>query len=290
MTQWSGSEIEQIAPNLVASIGRPDFYKSVSSLVRLDISAPAVSAYLLARGKSPKMRFQSMPAVSVRRRSVPMNAFETWAYALDPVYNAFISGADGGAFSLAELLPENFEETDFFQEFYSKAYASDEISLFTRLSPDKAIAFYFVREVGAVPFTHADLDYVRTLAPTLLQCAILHEQLLQADVPPARFSAQWRLALDTFGTSVLTLREQQIAQLTLLGMTAEDAAQQFDLATGTVKNHRKAIYRKLRITSLGELMALFLQTAAYANGHDDPLELCPAQSLGMAPFSNRLGR
>jgi DNA-binding CsgD family transcriptional regulator len=48
----------------------------------------------------------------------------------------------------------------------------------------------------------------------------------------------------------------------LQGHSSKSIARQIGIAPGTVKLHRKAIYRKLGITSQSELFASFLQTLA----------------------------
>jgi DNA-binding CsgD family transcriptional regulator len=56
--------------------------------------------------------------------------------------------------------------------------------------------------------------------------------------------------------AALTQRELQVTELLLDGCGSEAIARRLDISCYTVKDHRKQIYRKLGIGSLGELFAL----------------------------------
>lgn len=269
-----------VLSNTVASADRPDFYGRLASQVRSGLRAPGVSAYLLRRGERPLLRLQSMPPKAIRQRQVELDAFQRWAYALDPLYQVFLAGLKGGLFTLRELVPEGLESTEFFTAFYKKIYATDEIALLAHLPDGSALAIYFVRSLDLGPFLPAEIDQVRAIAPILIETARLHERLRAAPVTPVAVTVRLQDALDMFGASVLTRRERQITRLTIMGVSAQETGARLDIAVGTVKNHRKAIYHKLGVDSLGGLITLFLRSASYADGRSDPLELCPASAGG----------
>ena len=56
----------------------------------------------------------------------------------------------------------------------------------------------------------------------------------------------------------LTTREREVVRFMLLGHSSKSIAHGLDIAVGTVKNHRKSIYRKLAIRSQSALFARFL--------------------------------
>ncbi|MCZ8335397.1 MAG: LuxR C-terminal-related transcriptional regulator [Rhodobacteraceae bacterium] len=267
-TAWS------LAPQLIRSIDRPDFYASVANTIRTRISTRAVSAYVLSPDHPPEMRLQSIPALTLERRVLPLNAFQDWAYAYDPFYRHIVRSSQHGTFALSEVLTDDAESEIFRREFYHKVEGMDEIGVLVPLGQKRTLALYFVRPQGTRHFTQSEVGLVKDLTPILNECVALHESLRGKQVSPAGFNAQWRRALEHFGRSVVTGREHQVLQMTLLGQTAQETADLTGLALGTVKNHRKAIYRKLGVQSLSELMAVFLRTAGFANGRDDPLESC----------------
>jgi DNA-binding CsgD family transcriptional regulator len=58
--------------------------------------------------------------------------------------------------------------------------------------------------------------------------------------------------------SVLSAREREVCALLLAGCSSPAIALRLDISRYTVKDHRKAIFRKLRVGSLAELFALRL--------------------------------
>ena len=57
----------------------------------------------------------------------------------------------------------------------------------------------------------------------------------------------------------LTSRERETIALMLKGHSSKSIARCLGIALGTVKNHRKHVYRKLSITSQSVLFARFLR-------------------------------
>jgi DNA-binding CsgD family transcriptional regulator len=267
-TAWS------LAPHLIRSIDRPDFYASVANAIRSQIGTRAVSAYVLSHDRPPEMRLQTIPALALERRVLPLDAFQDWAYAYDPFYRHILRSSQHGTFTLSEVLTEDAETEIFRREFYQKVEGMDEIGVLVPLDQRRTLALYFVRPQGAKQFSDIEIKLVKDLTPILNECVAMHEAIRDRPVSPASFNAQWRRALEYFAKSILSGREHQVMQLTLVGQTAQETADLTGLALGTVKNHRKAIYRKLGVESLSDLMALFLRTAGFANGRDDPLEAC----------------
>ncbi|MTH97204.1 LuxR family transcriptional regulator [Roseibium sp. RKSG952] len=64
--------------------------------------------------------------------------------------------------------------------------------------------------------------------------------------------------VDNLFADQLTQREISICYLALRGFPSTSIAEQLGIAVGTVKNHRKSIYRKLDITTERELFLLLL--------------------------------
>jgi DNA-binding CsgD family transcriptional regulator len=74
-------------------------------------------------------------------------------------------------------------------------------------------------------------------------------------------SAPFARAFERFGKP-LSARERQIVTLVLQGHSTESIARHLDISPGTVKIHRKNIYRKLAISTQAELFAAFLGAIA----------------------------
>lgn len=264
--------------SVVRAVERPDFYERLADAIRPVTRAHGVSAYLLKRDAAPTPRIQIIPDTSLSNRSVPTTAFSDWAYTMDPLYLAYVNGKPAGGYALKDLAPSNFSTCAFYKEFYQKAVAEDEVTILAPLTEEIAIAVYFVRSGGAAPYNVAEINSFKRIAPTIIECVRLHEERAARPVDPSAFARQWDMALATVGASILTPRERDVLRLTLHGHTARETAALLGISEGTAKNYRKKIYKRLGVASFGDLMTLFRHVAPYANGVDDPLDLCPNSS------------
>lgn len=75
------------------------------------------------------------------------------------------------------------------------------------------------------------------------------------------------LALDDFGSSLLTDRETQVINLVLHGHSTKSIAARLKISVETVKLHRKHAYAKLEINSQAELFYLFLDSLMSARDY-----------------------
>ena len=75
------------------------------------------------------------------------------------------------------------------------------------------------------------------------------------------------LALDDFGSSLLTERETQVINLVLHGHSTKSVAERLGISVETVKLHRKHAYAKLEVSSQAELFYLFLDSLMSARDY-----------------------
>ena len=98
-------------------------------------------------------------------------------------------------------------------------------------------------------------------------------------LPPNAFPAQGSMGLHVmaamahFGTSRLSEREAEVAQLILQGHSSKVIARMLGNSPETVKVFRKRIHTKLGLATSAELFSLFLSAlcAAPQGSTDDPL-------------------
>lgn len=99
----------------------------------------------------------------------------------------------------------------------------------------------FYRERGRCPVSSGKLRALNELSAAVAAAFDKHADLQARHMPVA--------------TSVLSTREQQICALLLAGCSSQAIALRLDISRHTVKDHRKAIFRKLQVGSLAELFA-----------------------------------
>lgn len=108
-------------------------------------------------------------------------------------------------------------------------------------------------------------------APALCHWSALSKERQQ----PPGLRQQLQLTLAAFGKSLLTLREQEVIELVLLGHSTPRIAEHFQLSVETVKLHRKNAYAKLEVNSQAELFHLFMDCMLVktTKNQEDPVPL-----------------
>ena len=147
----------------------------------------------------------------------------------------------------------------------------------TALAAGLGLPVHFAAVVGVLSFarwthqpalTRKEMDLLRAIEPAVRGLGTRHwaaaaekfpggrraeRSSAQADPPLAR-------ALQRFGQSRLSNREREIVTYVLQGHSTESIARHLDISPGTVKIHRKNIYRKLEISTQAQLFATFLSS------------------------------
>ena len=221
---------------------------------------------------------QRLHRFDFQRRVVPQDAYLNGPYALDPLYRLYLAGAASGIYPMRDIAPDDFFTTEYYRTFYALTGVADDVNLLVRRLDGSATVLFIERGSAERSFSDTDMHALRMAWP-LLQALLGQHERLAAHAPASsaetQTHAQVRQTLAHFGRSQLTERERQILMYTLSGHSAALTAHKLGVAEGTVKNHRKAIHRKLDVGSQAELFSLFIHCIPYASteGDGDPLEV-----------------
>jgi DNA-binding CsgD family transcriptional regulator len=113
----------------------------------------------------------------------------------------------------------------------------------------------FARWNAAPAFLRAELDILQAIQPAVAALCIGH----WANLRPMQDQAPGLAAAAGLAPSrALSAREAEIVTMILQGHSTESIALRLDIAPGTVKIHRKNIYRKMQISTQAELFAVFM--------------------------------
>lgn len=172
-------------------------------------------------------------------------------YLLDPFYIASREHSRTGLLRLAEVAPEHFELTEYYQRYFRLNVVADEIQFNSHQPDGRTLCLSlgsrqrFDREQIAL------LSLIQPWVLSLLRQRLPYE-LKQVSTPePPELNDEW-------GTH-LTARELDVGRLMLSGCSSKEIARKLDISVETVKVHKKHIYRKLGIKSQSELFSIFLQ-------------------------------
>ena len=204
------------------------------------------------------------------------------AYLLDPVLQQINNNPCRHAiYHFRDVIPDNFTESEYYLRFWKVLGYIDDCTIAATTPDGYAIGMSFGRT--SQRYTDAEkqrLDQLCRLICAILTLFLQHlkpQPLLQRQAQQTPTAAlleqQIKESLDSFGSSVLTQREQELTLLLLRGHSTRSAAEQMGVSTETIKMHRKNLHTKLDIGSHAELFALFIQALPYQKGeNNDPLE------------------
>ncbi|MFP3567775.1 response regulator transcription factor [Paraburkholderia sp. SIMBA_030] len=195
-------------------------------------------------------------------------------YQLDPFYIAATEKPASGFVTLADVAPDNFSMTDYYQRYFKKNIVGDEVHFNYMIDARHTLAF----SLGATQrYGERDLAVLALCAPWVI--ALMRqrlpyevfdasattpgvtvtetETLARVDVPT--YAARFEQVSSASGRAALTAREVEVAMLTLSGFSTRAIAEKLTISFETVRAHKKHIYTKLNVNSQSELFALFYE-------------------------------
>ena len=253
LEQWNRGVADLLAELDQESFG-PTLLRSVTRLIDFDFLM--VFAY---RGTGrPLALGDTLPAP---QRQVVINAYCAAPYVLDPFFQKVAAGVQAGCYRLRDIAPDRFRQSEYFRTHYGLTGIREEVGFYFPLS-DATGVLSLARWDAGPALGRSDMDLLQALAPAISGLCSRHWANVAA--PPSlmrarpRDAAQVTAAYTEFGARQLSERERQIVSLILQGHSTGSVAHLLDISAGTVKVHRKNIYRKLGLSTQAELFAAFL--------------------------------
>jgi len=270
----NNSEWAQAIGESILLAGSDEFYNSICSAFTLIPGVRHPILFYFPVNAPPRALYFSFEENDEYVRKVEM--YVKGPYVLDPYYLASIDGIKPGAYRLDEVAPDNFKKSEYFRSYYKAIDLRDEIAYVLNL-PNGAhihVSLVPIKTMGRFPIQ--TINFLKAESPIINALILKHWNLTSAEHPDD--SAQslhltFQRALQNFGSSILTQREQAVLQLVLQGHSNKSAAVKLEIALATVKLHRAHIYRKLDIRSQSELFHLFIDCISQSTlaTDEDPL-------------------
>jgi len=245
----------------VACAGTVDGPRAITAFVGDVVPNDVTAVFAWQSGCRPRHMHENYDE---RRRREATEIYIRGAYLLDPFFVASEGMAADCVRRLRDVQTDGFRQTDYFRSYYVRTGLVDEISFYARCENSSFLAVSIGRYSESSPFSQRDYNRARFFLPVVaalvrrqwggeiaLEPAGDHRSGGDEALPLPRL-----LAHEPF--AVLTAREREIVALMLRGHSSKSMAQVVGISTGTVKNHRKNIYRKLSVHSQSELFARFL--------------------------------
>ncbi|WP_339435860.1 MULTISPECIES: LuxR C-terminal-related transcriptional regulator [unclassified Pseudomonas] len=234
---------------MIDALDQPNFW---TQLVRLlDQYVPFDSwVVLLFSSEHRPLVFAECPGVD----GTPDHLFQDYLnglYLLDPFYIASREHSRTGLLRLAEVAPEHFELTEYYQRYFRLNVVADEIQFNCQQPDGRTLCLSLGSRQRFDPAQIALLSLIQPWVLGLLRQRLpfeLHQ--VSAPQPPVQN--------DEWGAQ-LTARELDVGRLMLSGCSSKEIARKLEISVETVKVHKKHMYSKLGIKSQSELFSIFLQ-------------------------------
>jgi len=241
--------------DVIDHIGGDHFWVAIARWVEDALRAGPPIIYVFNGKRTPEIMYQ--PFAGGRDAEVQVYRYLAGPYLLDPFHNASLERIPSGVYSLKDVAPDKFQQTQYFREFYRYANLVDEICFMSQVAgSDSYIVISVVRSKGQRAFTTDDLHAARR-ADRFIQAALRRHGTQAAGSRVGQQSVAYR-AMEDFGYPVLTHREREIAGLILRGHSSKSAGALLHISAETVRNHRKRLYSKLGVASQSELFLKFI--------------------------------
>jgi DNA-binding CsgD family transcriptional regulator len=210
------------------------------------------------------------------RRSVEVDAYFGGPYVLDPFFRLhMVEGVGEGVYWLGEVAGDDFTDSDYYKTFYALTDAFDELDLHVTGPGGLRISVFLVRSRESGRFCHSDAahlaDFLGLVRAALLRHIAITASAERPPTPEDLWHAKLLVTFGHFAGSVLTTREREVVMYMLNGYSAGLTGERLGISEGTVRNHRKAIHKKLDIGSQAELFTLFLSCIPFADA-DRPVD------------------
>lgn len=188
--------------------------------------------------------------------------YQDGPYLLDPFFRA-ASLRQSGVFRMQELAPDRFYSSEYFRSYYEKTGLAEELGFFVPVENGATIVLSLMRKARTGSFSNRDLSQLQAAHP-FVSALVRHgwndcAGRFAPDAPkPETATAPSEVATRVWSSLNLTARETAIIEKVLQGFSSESIGLEMGIATGTVKVHRRNIYRKLGISSQTQLLSLYL--------------------------------
>ncbi|MBT5434251.1 MAG: helix-turn-helix transcriptional regulator [Rhodospirillaceae bacterium] len=245
----------------VASAGTTVGPEAIAGFVGEAVPNDVTAVFAWQAGHRPRHMHENYDE---RRKRVATQIYIKGAYLLDPFYVASQDIVSDCVLRLRDVQTDKFRQSEYYRSYYVATGLIDEISFYAKCENRSFLAVSIGRYHGAPKFSQRDYGRACFFLPVV--AALVRRQWIGevAPGPVGEHSAgneeviPLLQLLEQEPFSVLTVREREIVAMMLRGHSSKSIARAVAISVGTVKNHRKNIYRKLSVHSQSELFARFL--------------------------------
>lgn len=239
---------------LAGAVGQAGFAPSLLEAVRRLVDFDFVMAFAYRGREQPLMLADTL---SAPRHQVIAVDYAAGPFMLDPFFQLVSRGTSEGCHRLHDIAPDHFRRSEYFRLHYGRTGIGEEIGFVFAMDGGFTGVTSFARWSESAAVTRSEMEVLRAIGPAVSAFSARHWHSAGVRSDP-RAQPTALPQLNQRGFQVLSVREREIVTMILQGHSTESVALRLDISPGTVKVHRKNIYRKLKVSSQGELFAAFM--------------------------------
>lgn len=251
LEQWSKG-----LASVALTVGTDEFIAAMLAAVKrlVDFDFAMVFAY---RGSEAPLLLGD--TLDTARHRIIATDYAAGPFMLDPLFELSRAGIRSGCHRLSDIAPDHFRRSEYFRSHYSRTGIGEEVGFVFEIGPGFTGILSLARWMQSPSLMAPEMAILQAIEPAIgAFCARHWGKVLGKAAGPAHDPDR----LEQFGARELSARERQILTMILQGHSTESTALHLDISPGTVKIHRKNIYRKMNVSTQAELFAAFLRFAA----------------------------
>lgn len=257
----------------VRALGSADFYSEFVRFLRTIIAFENVIVLVFSGESRPKVILKEAFGADVF--ALVESQYLSASYLLDPVYQFHLQGSPAGIYWLAEMAPDSFLRSRYYQWYYGRIGIGDEITIFLPVNETTTITISMGmdRESGN-RFTAPEERNLKALQPVLFAFVekdwqSRNQQSAETRRGPGSLAGSLRELVAARHDISLSNRQAEVALLILQGHSSPSIADKLGVSPHTVKVFRRQLYAKCGIKSQSELFWLMLpilkEISAFSN-------------------------
>ncbi len=271
---WHDRAFHHHIGTLIEALDGTEFWTRLTRVIERFVTFDNWVALVFSHDRAPRVCAESpMPDGTV---DLMFRDYLAALYQLDPFYIAACERPHAGLVTLAEVAPDNFRMTDYYQRYFKSNISGDEVQFNYPIDRTRTLIF----SIGAKHrYTERDMASFALFGPwvvALMRQRLPYEDLThgasetatpgEATAPGARaaldeagYASRFEAISQQSGRTALTAREIEVVRLGLSGFSTRAISERLEISFETVRAHKKHIYAKLGVSSQSELFALFYE-------------------------------
>lgn len=250
----------------VHDLGEESFPASLVTALQSLVETDSVLALRYSLERRPAILYDDFQHES---RSNSLEAYLGGAYLLDPFFLKATKDKADGVFRLRDIVPADFIMSPYFRMYYKFSHVSDELNFLIQLGEGSIFAISLERISSKIPFNQDDIATLEAMFPLVAELVRadwrLQRRRNNGELRGDERHESLRKRIARFGEDTLSPREREVVQLLLRGYSTREACAALGVTVETVRVHRKNIYRKLEVCSIGGLFSAVLDNMLQHN-------------------------